>query len=104
MIARSWRGRTTSANQNVYIDHFRTNVLPELREMDGFVGATLLKEESSGEVAFLVMTHWKSRDAIRAFAGADIERAIVEPEAARVLLSFDARVQHWDVVDSGPGS
>jgi len=71
MIARSWRGRTTIANQNAYIDHFRTNVLPELREIDGFVGATLLKEESSGEVAFLVLTQWKSKDAIRAFAGAD---------------------------------
>jgi heme-degrading monooxygenase HmoA len=104
MIARSWRGRTTIANQNAYIDHFRTNVLPELRGIDGFVGATLLKEESAGEVAFLVLTQWKSKDAIRAFAGADIERAVVEPEAARVLLSFDATVQHWEVVDSGPGS
>ncbi len=72
--------------------------MPELRALDGFVDASLLRQERGDEVGIFVITTWTSRDAIRAFAGADIERAVVEPEAAAALTSFDATVQHWDVL------
>ena len=49
-------------------------------------------------MGIFVITTWKSKDAIRAFAGEDIERAVVEPEAANALTSFDATVQHWDIL------
>jgi heme-degrading monooxygenase HmoA len=32
-------------------------------------------------VEFLVLTRWSSMDAIRAFAGADVRKAVVEPAA-----------------------
>jgi hypothetical protein len=38
------------------------------------------------------------RSAIRGFAGADLDRAVVEPEAVAALLSFDATVRHFEVV------
>lgn len=37
-------------------------------------------------------------DAIRAFAGDDVESAVVEPEAVAALVSFDRTVQHYEVV------
>jgi hypothetical protein len=40
-------------------------------------------------------------DAIRAFAGDDLARAVVEPEAAAVLTRFDQEVRHYEVV-AGP--
>ena len=98
MIARTWSGRTTLAKQDAYIAHFTMNVLPELRKLDGFVEALLLRQERGHEVGILVITTWTSKDAIRAFAGEDIERAVVEPEAAAALTSFDATVQHWDIL------
>jgi heme-degrading monooxygenase HmoA len=98
MIARTWSGRTTIAKEQAYIDHFTRNVLPELESLDGFVGASLLRQKRGDEVGIFVITTWTSRDAIRAFAGADIERAVVEPEAVNALTSFDATVQHWDVL------
>ena len=100
MIARTWSGRTTLAKQHAYIAHFTTNVLPELRRLDGFVTASLLRQERGDEVAIFVITTWASKEAIRAFAGNDIERAVVEPEAVDALTSYDATVQHWDIVDS----
>ena len=44
-----------------------------------------------------VFSWWESEDAVRAFAGADIGRAVVAEEAKRVLVSFDADVRHYSV-------
>jgi hypothetical protein len=50
---------------------------------------------------------WDSVDAIRAFAGDDIEAAVLYPEDARYLVG-ESTVTHYQVVDqvedpSGPG-
>jgi heme-degrading monooxygenase HmoA len=98
VIARTWRGRTTLAKQRAYIEHFTRHVVPQLQELEGFVDASLLRHEQGDEVGIFVITTWTSRDAIRAFAGEDIERAVVEPAAVEALTSFDATVQHWDIL------
>ena len=38
-------------------------------------------------------------DAIRAFAGVDVEKAVVEPGAVAALIDFDGRVRHYEVVE-----
>ncbi len=57
---------------------------------------------------FLALSMWESVDAIRAFAGDDIEAAVYHyPEDERFLIEPTATVTHYDVVDSladpGPG-
>ena len=99
MIVRAWRGRASTANPDAYIEHFRRTVLPELREIEGFLGASLLRENRPQEVEFLVLTRWSSMDAVRAFAGADASRAVVEPEAVAALKDYDRTVQHYEVVE-----
>ena len=99
MIVREWRGRTNPSREQDYIDYFRRKVLPELGAIDGFLGASLLKEHRSGEVEFLVLTRWAAMDAIRRFAGEEIEEAVVHPEAAAMLLGFDRIVRHYEVVE-----
>ena len=37
-------------------------------------------------------------DAIRAFASDEVSRAVVEPEAAAALETFDRTVRHYSVV------
>jgi heme-degrading monooxygenase HmoA len=98
MIVRTWRGRATPSNPTAYIEHFRANVLPELNAIAGFRGATLLAEHRPDRVEFLVLTRWESMAAIRAFAGADPTRAVVEPEAVAALTDFDKTVQHYELV------
>jgi hypothetical protein len=36
-------------------------------------------------------------EAIRGFAGSDVERAVVADEAAALLTEFDHRVRHYEV-------
>lgn len=100
VIARTWSACTTPAFELAYIEHFTNNVLPELAGIDGYVEATLMRREENGEIRILVTTKWRSREAIRGFAGVDIERAVVEPQAAASLTSYDERVQHWEIVDT----
>jgi heme-degrading monooxygenase HmoA len=97
MIVRTWRGRTSISNQPVYVEHFERNVIPELQEIKGFLGAELLKRNLSGEIEVFVLTKWASMDAIRMFAGRDVDRAVVAPEAAAVLVEYDRTVCHYEV-------
>lgn len=83
---------------NSYVEFFKRKVLPILRGIDGFACVSVLKQDSSGDVEFLVLTRWASLDAIRAFAGDDIRKAVVEQEAAALLVGFDPTVEHFEVV------
>jgi heme-degrading monooxygenase HmoA len=56
-----------------------------------------------GEAEVLVMTKWDSMAAIKAFAGPDLEKAIVEPQARAVLASFEEVVTHHEVLSEIAG-
>jgi len=95
MIARLWRGLAgTPAGADAYQQHVTGKVLPALRGIEGHRGARVLRREQE----FIVVTFWESMDAIRKFAGADPEQAVVEPEARAVLVEYDERVRHYEVV------
>ena len=102
MIVRTWRGRADAKSADAYPSHFRRNVLPELRGIAGFQGATLMRHDTGEAIEYLVMTRWASMDAIRAFAGDDVSQAVVEPEAVAALTSFDKTVRHYEVVEDAP--
>ena len=97
MIARTWRGRATAANASVYVRHFTETVVPQLKALPGHCGAWLMQRPLDGEVELVALTLWESRAAIEAFAGEDISRAHVEPQARAVLASFDDFADHYEV-------
>ena len=98
MIIREWRGRARLADAARYPAHFGGKVLPQLQALAGFVGADLGQRQLGDRVEFLVLTRWASMDAIRAFAGADVEAAVVEPEAAAALADYDPKAQHYEML------
>jgi heme-degrading monooxygenase HmoA len=97
MIARTWRGRATAANAPAYLKHFTETVVPQLKTLPGYHGAYLLRRETGGEIELVALTLWESRASIEAFAGQDIGRAHVEPQARAVLTSFDESADHYEV-------
>ena len=96
-ILRQWSARTAEAQLPEYLEHFSNSVLPELRRVGGFLGATVSTRHGANEAQIFVETTWRSLDAIRAFAGPDLEAAVVAPEAAALLTDFDRRVRHSQV-------
>ena len=98
MIARTWRATATPEKAATYHRHFVTKVVPHLRTIAGYQGASLLRRETDGDVEFLAVTLWDSVHSIRAFAGPDPASAVVDPEAQALLSEFDVTVHNYQVV------
>ena len=98
MIVRVWTARTTLANARKYREHFETQVLPALQEVAGYQGAELLSSVGSGHVEIVVTTRWESLKAIRGFAGADLEGAVVAEEVKALFTRWDRGVRHYELL------
>jgi heme-degrading monooxygenase HmoA len=99
MVLRTWNALARSQQDaDAYAEHLRTTVFPHLHTIDGHLGAYLLQRGSDATVGIQVITVWESIEAVQAFAGTDTGVAMVEPEARRLLVNFDERVTHYDVV------
>jgi heme-degrading monooxygenase HmoA len=98
MIARVWSAQTTPTQAPAYIHHLRSQVLPTVKGVDGYVGAMLFERTIHPAVEITVITYWQSFDAIRQFAGDDLDEAVVAAEALGLLTQFDRRVRHYEVV------
>jgi len=103
VISRIWHGWTTRANADAYEQLLRTEVLPGIGRIDGYLGALLLRRDVGDEVEFVTITQFDSLDAVRAFAGADHETAVVLPEARRLLARFDERSAHYETLATPTG-
>lgn len=100
MIARRWTARAIGPEQaDAYVSHFEDAVRPQLERTHGFLGATLERIQHERDLEIVVVTRWESREAIAAFAGKDVDHAVVAPEARAVLSDFDDRVRHIELAD-----
>jgi heme-degrading monooxygenase HmoA len=97
MIARIWHGWAPPERADDYQRHYESAVGEQLQGIRGFRGAQLLRRDEGGEVAFTSITWFTDLKALRAFAGEDYERAVVEGAARTALSRWDEWVQHHDV-------
>ncbi len=97
MISRHWKGTTRPGLAETYIQHLTIAVFPRLQALPGFVSASILRRDVAHATEFRIVTLWESLDAIRAFAGEDLEAAVIPEEARAMMLSFDRRVVHYEV-------
>jgi antibiotic biosynthesis monooxygenase (ABM) superfamily enzyme len=98
VIARIWHGWTLPENADAYEEFLRTRMFPSIHRVPGYLGADLLRRDGAGEIAFVTITRFESVEAVKAFAGEEYERAVVEPEARQLLSRFDERSEHYEVV------
>jgi heme-degrading monooxygenase HmoA len=98
MICRYWRGLVRSDCADVYVEHLRSQTFPQLARIAGFRGVSLLRRKLPAGVEFVVETRWDSLDAIVAFAGRDAEVAVVPDAARRLMVEYDLRARHYEVV------
>jgi heme-degrading monooxygenase HmoA len=71
-------------------------------QLPGFRGLFLLRRAGRNEGEYQVLTLWDSMEAVRGFAGATPDRAVVEPEAQAALVRY-TEVRHYELV-AGPSS
>jgi heme-degrading monooxygenase HmoA len=99
MIARIWRGVVRRQDADDYAVYIRDTGFTEYAETPGNRGAWMLRRDEGDRTEFITYSLWESYDAIRGFAGDDIEAAVYYPEDERYLLERDATVRHYEIVD-----
>ena len=98
MTARIWRGAVRSEDAEDYAQYIRDTGFAEYGRTAGNRGAWMLRRDEGGETEFITLSMWESRDAIKAFAGDDIEAAVLYPEDEKYLVG-ESTIAHYDVVD-----
>ena len=97
MIARLWRGHTRAEDAAAYTAFLEARAFPDYRAIEGNRGVVLLKNTGETTAEFVLISTWESFDAIRHFAGPEVERAVYYPEDDHFLLGREPRVTHYEV-------
>jgi heme-degrading monooxygenase HmoA len=99
MIGRIWHGWTAHENADAYETLLKHEIFPGIhaRNVTGFREIQLFRRALGSEVEFITIMWFDNLDAVRAFAGADYEVAVVPPKARALLARFDATAQHYEV-------
>ena len=72
---------------------------PGYAAIPGNRGVVTLRRLADDRAEFLLISFWESEEAVRAFAGADMNRAVFYPEDDRFLIARDDHVNHYQVVN-----
>ena len=99
MIARTWTGAVRTADADEYAAYIRDTGFAEYGRTAGNRGAWLLRRDDDGTTEFIALSLWDSYEAIRAFAGEDIEAAVLYPEDQRFLIGGASCTAHYEVAE-----
>jgi hypothetical protein len=97
MIARHWRGWTQVQNADAYERLLKQNVLPSLKQVEGYRGGYILRNDGPQEVEFVVLNLFDSLEAVKRFAGPEYTIPVFEPEARTLLCRIEPVAMHYEV-------
>lgn len=98
MIARTWHGVTPASKADEYLEFLKRTGVNDYRATKGNRGVLLLRNVGKDRADFLLISFWDDVEAIRRFAGPDVEKAFYYPEDKDFLLEFEPTVHHYDVL------
>ncbi len=73
--------------------------MPDYRNTKGNLGAYILRRVENERAHFVTLSFWESLDAIKSFAGEDVERARYYSQDKEFLLEFEPTVQHYELFE-----
>ena len=97
MIARTWHGVTPATKADEYLDLMLAVAVPDYKSIPGNRGVTVLRRIEGDVSHFLLLTLWDSIDAIRQFAGDDIEQAKYYDFDTDYPLELEPNATHYEV-------
>ncbi|MCP6762444.1 MAG: antibiotic biosynthesis monooxygenase [Fischerella sp. CENA71] len=97
-IARIWHGRTLSSKADEYYAYLKEAGIKKIESIPGNLGAQVFRRTSGNITDFTVISYWESLDAIRKFAGNDIEKTRFLPRDKEYLLELEPNVKHFEVL------
>ncbi len=97
-IARFWHGRTLTSKADEYYAYLIEAGIKKIESIPGNLGAQVFRRTNGNITEFTVISYWESLDAIRKFAGNDIEKARYLPRDKEYLLELEPNVKHFQVL------
>ena len=89
---------TPASKSDEYLDYLNKTGIPEYRATLGNLGVYVFRRVDGAKAHFLLLTLWESEDAIKRFAGSDMEKAKYYPEDELFLLELEPNVSHYEVL------
>ncbi len=97
MIIRLWHGRTAKADYEAYTEFMSERAAPDYKSVEGNLACYFLRRLDGDAAHFLLITHWESMEAVKAFAGSTPETAKYYPEDDEFLLEKEETAQLYEV-------
>jgi antibiotic biosynthesis monooxygenase (ABM) superfamily enzyme len=98
MISRIWFGWTTTQNADAYEKLLKTEIFPGIaKKIPGLRKIELGRWPNGDEVEFVTTMWFDNIEAVKAFAGARYEVAVVPPAARALLGGFSETAEHYEV-------
>jgi heme-degrading monooxygenase HmoA len=88
---------TPAEKAEQYLEYLMETGLKDYRTVPGNRGVQVLHRTYEGKTEFLLISFWESYEAIGAFAGNDLERAVYYPKDKEFLLELEPKVTHYEL-------
>jgi heme-degrading monooxygenase HmoA len=99
VIIRVFRAQIRAGKEDDFTRFVIETGAPMARAAEGCTRVTFGKSRWTEQPEFVVVTHWRSVDAVRAFAGPNWQDAVVEPEEEHMLAHVCC--DHYEAIDTG---
>jgi heme-degrading monooxygenase HmoA len=100
VIARVWHGKTPRAKADEY-EKYLSGAITKFPSIKGNLGYQLMRIDGGPDgkeyTEFQVVSFWESRDAIHAYAGADIQRTHDLPRDKEFLVGMEPNVRNYEL-------
>jgi heme-degrading monooxygenase HmoA len=97
-IARVWRGAVPIEKAEAYLGYLAGFGFRDYEAYAGYRGAYLLRLTEEARVHIVLLSLWNSRQAIVAYAGAEIEQAHYYAYDLECLIDPGPNVEHYEVL------
>jgi heme-degrading monooxygenase HmoA/predicted enzyme related to lactoylglutathione lyase len=99
VIVRTWRGWTRAEDADAYVEYLQETGIPAYWATPGNRGAFILRRSDGDRTEFVILTFWSSLEAVKAFAGDDIDQAVFYPEDDRYLVDREVTATHFEAFE-----
>jgi heme-degrading monooxygenase HmoA len=98
LIARVWRGQTLVERAEEYTCYLDEAGVRKIAAIPGNRGVQMLRIASGAFVEFQVLSYWDSLEAVKLFAGDDIEKVNHLPRDPEFMVGAAPAVRHYEVI------
>lgn len=95
LVSRYWRGVTRRSSATSFLNYLLREGFPSLRDVPGFIDASIEIRDLEGGVQFEVVTEWESLEAIVAFKNGPIDVAVLPDKIKKMMVTHDRSVRHY---------